>query len=85
MANHKSAEKRNRQNTTRRARNFSLRSRMRNEIKAARAAIEGGAADKDAQVTAAVRRIYKTAAKSAIDKRTASRFVSRLMKAAAKA
>lgn len=85
MANHKSADKRNRQNTKRRARNFSLRSRMRGEIKLARAAIEQGAEDKDEQLKRAVRRIYKTASKSAIDKRTASRFVSRLMKAAAKA
>lgn len=80
MANHPSAAKRYRQNTTRALRNSARRSRMRNELKAAREAIASGADDKAQRVQSAVRRIYKTASKTAINKKTASRLVSRLMK-----
>jgi small subunit ribosomal protein S20 len=45
MANHKSAEKRARQNVKRRARNRAHRSRLRNQIKKLRSAAEGGQAD----------------------------------------
>ncbi len=45
MANHKSAEKRARQNEKRRIRNRSHRTRLRNQIKKLRKTLENGAAD----------------------------------------
>jgi small subunit ribosomal protein S20 len=45
MANHKSAEKRSRQNVNRRARNRAHRSRLRNQIKKLRQAVETGEVD----------------------------------------
>lgn len=83
MANHPSAKKRHRQNLERRARNAGIRSRMRTAIKGARTAPEAGLGG-DA-LKSAVQTIYKTASKGVISKQTASRRVSRLMKAAAKA
>lgn len=82
MANHKSAIKRNRQNTVRATRNKSIRSRVRNAIKHARAAIEAGAEDKNALVDQAVREVYRATSLNVLPQRTASRTVSRLMKAA---
>ncbi len=82
MAQHKSAEKRNRQNEKRAARNSALRSRMRTAIKAARDAIANNAPDKAETVKTAIAEIYGMASKKVLVKATASRYVSRLMKAA---
>lgn len=81
MANHKSAEKRNRQAQIRRIRNRSNRTRMRNAIKAVDAAIVAGTQE-DAKLAlkAAVPVIAKTASKGTIHKKNASRKVSRLTK-----
>ncbi|MBI2377126.1 MAG: 30S ribosomal protein S20 [Deltaproteobacteria bacterium] len=82
MAQHKSAEKRHRQSEARRARNTALRSRMKNAVKAARAAITEGRADKAAVVKEAIRIVQHSVSKNIIRSETASRTVSRLMRAA---
>ena len=84
MATHKSAEKRNRQTQKKNARNTGIRSEMRTAVKAAKAAIASGAKDKDAQVKTAVAEIYRAASKNVLTAGTASRYVSRLMRAGAK-
>ena len=81
MAQHKSAEKRNRQNIKRKARNNTIRARMRTAIKAARAAISSSAENKDALVTKALSEINRAASKNVLKRATASRYVSRLMRA----
>lgn len=81
MANHPSAKKRHRQNEKRNTRNTALRSRMRNAVRAARAAIEEKSEERQSLVDRAVRIIQKTATKSVIHKNTASRYVSRLVQA----
>ena len=85
MAQHKSAEKRHRQNERRKARNKNVRSRMRNAMKDARSALEHQGATKAEDVKAAVSEITRAASRNVITKATASRYVSRLMHAAAKA
>ena len=81
MANHKSAEKRNRQSQVRRIRNRANRTRMRNAIKAVDTAIDTGSQE-DAQVAlkSALPLIAKTATKGTIHKKNASRKISRLTK-----
>lgn len=85
MAQHVSAEKRNRQNQVRRARNTALRSRMRTAIKVAREALESKATDRDSAVKSAVSSISRAASKNVVGRGTAQRHISRLMTAAAKA
>lgn len=85
MANHRSATKRNRQNNVRRDRNRAIRSRVRGALKVARDAIESNADDKDTLVKTAIREIYRASSKNVIVAGSASRTVSRLMKAAASA
>ncbi len=81
MANHKSAEKRNRQAQVRRVRNKANRTRMKGCIKKVNEAIEAGSAD-DAQesLKTAISVIAKTASKGTIHKKNASRNISRLTK-----
>jgi small subunit ribosomal protein S20 len=80
VANVQSAEKRNRQRIKRRARNQSHLSTMRTFVKRVRLAIEG----KDGQVAevlkSAIQVIDKAAQKGVIDRKTASRKISRLTK-----
>lgn len=81
MANHKSAEKRNRQNKIRNARNTHIRSTMRSYIKKIRTAIAED--DLDTAKTLlekTVPYIDKAASKGVIHKATASRKISRLAK-----
>lgn len=81
MANHKSAEKRNRQNAVRNARNTHIRSAMRTFVKQVREAVAGG--DSTAAQVAlerAIPYIDKAANKGVIHKATASRKISRLTK-----
>ena len=79
MANHPSAEKRNRQREKRTARNRGVRSAVRTQIKAARAAIasKDPAAAAKALTEASVA-LAKAASKGALPKKTAARKVSRL-------
>ena len=79
MANHKSAEKRNRQAQIHRMRNRINRSKMKTVIKTLNSAIESGSADEaKSALTAAVPVIAKTASKGTIHKKNASRKISRL-------
>lgn len=81
MANHKSAEKRNRQAQERRMINRVNRSKMKTAIKSLNQAIETGNVD-DAKNALAetVPVIAKTASKGTIHKKNASRKISRLTK-----
>ena len=79
MANVASAEKRNRQRIRRRARNVYHLTTMRSYIKRVRKALEAKDAAKAAEaLKEAVRIIDKAAQKGVIDKKTASRKISRL-------
>lgn len=81
MANHKSAEKRNRQSQVRRLRNRVNRSKMKTAIRSLNEAIEAGAADEaKSALKKAVPVIAKTASKGTIHKKNASRKISRLTK-----
>ena len=81
MANHKSAEKRNRQALERRLRNRANRSKLKTVVKNLNDAIDAGAAEdaKEALQTA-IPVIAKTASKGTIHKKNASRKISRLTK-----
>lgn len=81
MANHKSAEKRARQNVKRREINKSNRSKLRTSIKKLRGAI--AVSDKDQSVeilNPTVSLIDKAVNKGLIHKNTAARYKSRLTK-----
>ena len=81
MANHKSAEKRVRQNEKRNAINRSNRSKLRTQIKKLRTALS--AADKNAStelLSPTVALIDKAVNKGIIHKNTAARYKSRLTK-----
>lgn len=79
MANHKSAEKRNRQAQVRRLRNRANKSEMRTAIRKFRETVAEGVGD---EATEALRKatsvIARTARKGTISKKTASRKISRL-------
>ena len=79
MANHKSAEKRNRQAQVRRMRNRINRSKMKTAVKSLNSAIESGSVEEaKSALTVAVPVIAKTASKGTIHKKNASRKISRL-------
>ena len=81
MANHKSAEKRNRQAQVRRMRNRVNRSKMKTAIKGLNEAIENGNVEEaKSALTVTVPVIAKTASKGTIHKKNASRKISRLTK-----
>jgi small subunit ribosomal protein S20 len=80
MANHASAEKRNRQRITRTNRNRAAKSALRSQLKKARA--EGASAE---IVREAVSSLDKLASKGIIPKKRASRVKGRLALAAAAA
>ena len=79
MANHKSAEKRNRQSQVRRLRNKINKSQMKTAIRKIDEAVIAGSADeaRDA-LNAAIPVIAKTASKGTVHKKNASRKISRL-------
>ncbi len=82
MANHKDALKRARQANERRLRNRHYRSRMRNHIKALRAAIDAGDAETARSLLPeTVSVIQHVAQRGIIHKRNAARRVSRLAQA----
>ena len=79
MANHPSAEKRNRQRIKRTLRNRAVKSTVRTHVKHVRAAIEAkDAKAAQAALKAATVAIDKASTKGVIAKETASRTVSRL-------
>lgn len=81
MANHKSAEKRNRQAQAKRMRNRANRSKMKTLIKNLNEAIEAGnGVEAKTALASAVPMIAKTASKGTIHKKNASRKISRLTK-----
>lgn len=84
MANIKSAEKRIRQNATRRARNRAARSRLRTAVKKLRAEVEAGNAEKARELLSpTLSLIDRTAQKGIIHKNNAARTKSRLAKSVA--
>ena len=80
MANIKSAKKRVLVNQTKAARNKSRNSAMKTAIKKAHVAAETNAADKEAVVRAAIKKVDQACAKNLIHKNTAARKKSALAK-----
>ncbi len=79
MPNHKSAEKRDRQNKKRNAINTSHRTRLRNQIKKLRSAIASGDQDQAQSLLAAtVSVIDKSIQKGVLHRNAAARHKSRL-------
>jgi small subunit ribosomal protein S20 len=79
MANHPSAEKRNRQRLKRAERNKGVRSAVRSAVKKARAAIaDGDAGAAKNEVRAAVRALARAASKGIVHVKAASRTTSRI-------
>ncbi len=79
MATHRSAEKRDRQNKKRKARNAAVKSRTKTEIKKVLAALEGKDPESSEKaLKSAIRVIKKAASKGVYHKNNASRKVSRL-------
>ncbi|WP_437576952.1 30S ribosomal protein S20 [Sorangium sp. So ce887] len=85
MANHASAEKRNRQRITRTARNRAIKSELRTVVKKARTALKGVSQESTAPVNAAESALDRAASKGAIPAKRASRVKSRLALALHKA
>jgi small subunit ribosomal protein S20 len=82
MANHKSAEKRHRQSLKANARNKAMKTRVRNAVKAVRAAVSEGNVDQASVALSQATSILDTAAqKKVIHWRNAGRKVSRLSQA----
>jgi small subunit ribosomal protein S20 len=81
MANHPSAEKRNRQRLRREAHNRSMRSALRTAVKQAREAVAKGALDQaQNEVKRASLALAKAASKGIIRLQTAARTTSRIQK-----
>ena len=84
MANTKSAEKRSRQNTVRRARNQSVRTQVKSAVKAAREAFAtGDVAASQQALREAMKTLSTAASKGVLHPRNASRRISRLAQALA--
>lgn len=89
MANHASAEKRNRQRIVRTARNRAVRSALRSRVRAARvaleAAVQSGSKEEALQAANSAKiALAKAAGKGVIHSNTAARSKSRLDKALAR-
>jgi small subunit ribosomal protein S20 len=86
MANHPSAEKRNRQRIRRTERNRSVKGAVRTLLKKARAALAtgGNPGDSASAVAAAVKAVDRAASKGVVHPKMAARTKSRLAKAAHK-
>ncbi|MBQ3519025.1 MAG: 30S ribosomal protein S20 [Clostridia bacterium] len=80
MPNIKSAKKRVLVNKTKQARNKSANSALKTALKKANVAIETNAADKEAIVVAAIKKVDQAAAKGLIHKNNAARKKSALTK-----
>lgn len=85
MANHASAEKRNRQRIKRTARNRAAKSALRTELKKARAQIVAAPADATNTVREAIGALDMAAHKGTIPRKRASRLQGRLARALHKA
>jgi small subunit ribosomal protein S20 len=85
MANHKSAEKRNRQRVKRTDRARALRSRVRATLKRARAALAENSSDAAALVAEATSLLGRAGSKNVIPKKRTARLVGRLALAFKKA
>jgi small subunit ribosomal protein S20 len=85
MANHPSAEKRNRQREKRALRNKSVKSEVRTVLKQARTAITSGEKTAAERVRDAVSALGRAASKGVIHKKTASRATARVRAALHKA
>ncbi len=85
MANHPSAQKRNRQNAKRALRNRVSEGTARSAVKKARVALEAGAATAAELITGAEKALARAASKGSVPKKKASRTVSRLRSALHKA
>ena len=82
MANHKQAEKRNRQRIKRRDRNLRHLSTMRTYMKRVRRALATDQVDEAKQaLPVAVTAIGRAASKGVVHRNTAARYISRLTKA----
>jgi small subunit ribosomal protein S20 len=82
MANHVSAEKRNRQRIKRTARNRPIRTAVRTAVKRARAAIASGDPQAAAEIVRlAASALSRAASKGILPKKTASRTTSRITSA----
>ena len=81
MATHRSAEKRDRQNTKRKSRNTAVKSQTKTEIKKVLAAVEEQDRDSSEKaLKSAIKVIKKAASKGVYHKNNASQKVSRLTK-----
>ena len=78
MANHASAEKRNRQRIKKTSRNRAAKSALRTEVKKARSVIKQAPADAGTAVKSAVSALDRAASKGTIPARRASRVKGRL-------
>ena len=85
MANHKSALKRARQNEQKRLRNQIRKTRVKNMVKATRAAAEENPAEAMKTLRETISIIDRAASKGTLHPRTASRKIARLSKMVAKA
>lgn len=85
MANHASAIKRNRQRLKKTARNRSVKSALRTELKKARANVKTAAGTATEQVTSAISALDRAASKGVIPEKRASRVKGRLAAALHKA
>jgi small subunit ribosomal protein S20 len=86
MANHASAEKRNRQRIRRTERNRNVKGAVRTLVKKARAAIgaSGKPADVQTAVAEAIRAVDRAASKGVVHPKMAARTKSRLSRAVSK-
>lgn len=81
MPSSKSAKKRLRQDKVRRARNRSVKSAMKTQIKKVHAAVDAGDFETaDKEFVTAARKLDKAGANKVIHKNTAARYKSRLQK-----
>jgi small subunit ribosomal protein S20 len=78
MANHPSAEKRNRQRITRTVRNRAIKSSLRTTLKKARGAVAAGEKSAGELVLLAEKALARAASKGVLTKKTAARVTSRI-------
>ncbi|HEY1815148.1 MAG TPA: 30S ribosomal protein S20 [Kofleriaceae bacterium] len=78
MANIASAEKQNRKMIKNRTRNRAAMGSLRTAVKAARAAVDGKAANASELVKSAIAIVDKAVSRGILKRQTASRYVSRL-------
>ena len=81
MATHKSAEKRNKQNSKKNLVNKSTKSNMKGIVKVLKEAVTSGKKEElNSKLKNAQKAIAKTASKGVLHKKTSARYISRLAK-----